>query len=1627
MSKNRAGQFVDEKRRTSVEGLSDSDSASVESQSDERDADGMHDGGGYSESESQTESGHDDKRSDEPELKRIKRAQTRHNGIDADELVLLRENANANSVQFRKERMQLRDGPAYILPVQEHRRAIKAGRNRRNKHEMADFIDEGSESESESESDSDGYNDTDYDDIAHQMGLISEMFSVDSDKYYDALRLAAARVDSRAGMLVPGNRVVENDEEDAEIGATNGETTFEVSVERLAGRITAKEKIDLVRARYEPRERLDNFATDVDEQIRANDVPERLQVRNRAMPITDADDDHHAKEHRRESVWICARLFKLFPLLCCSQSELRQSVLNILHLLKMEHMEISFIWRYRKEYFNTASLSESHLWQIYDFDSEWAEMRARELMLRRSVKRALSAHTPSPLTAVAAVPPSSSPAAALRHILGNFEERERSTGEGEWNMKALRYVTSSLLFHHGEYFHRRRVSRSSKTNAYQRAMQAEISLRPLIFAVGLDGTKLAKNVSCDARVHDILSHTENTDGSLPYEQFVSTTFPSVQDVRAGLVQALAKQISVLPDVRHCAENLVSLNSTVSTTPTANGHRVINHAHEFFVVQSLKNVPLVLFRKGVETGPNDSKLSQWRLRYIRICQAETERLVRVEVDTACTERAFLERMYAASFDSSTPAESEVNQIRRDAIILATRRFVLASAVKTERADLLKIAREHVVAACGAALFRLATTAPFSGTMLSSEMQGVVARALHGPKSARNVNVPASFEYESSTHVITEHCELFDRVGACFIPPHGSKMGQNVMVVLSNSGEVIDHMRLGNLRNTDSLGIAVGSFLKMHMPRMVFVNTSGGMASEKLMNKLAIIIKELNMALCDEAFGGDPELGNIDSSEEYTDRAAQTHNSGAHIREYVVLSAYADDTLPSLFARSKRAMEAMSSFSESLRAAICLARHMQNPLAGICNLWEDRDSSRPGGILMSVPINEAQKYAPHAALACVYERSLVRATALAGVNINTCLHFWYAEATLQFVPGLGARKAKALLQRLRSQMSAISEASRSRFKDAGAPSRYIVCREELTDGVDKTGVILGDRVYRNCAGFIQVAPSHDVTTYDMEKHFDPLGNTRVHPESYPIVHHICDAMLGSTDTASAFGHKLARRECSSRRVIWPRIRKLLDAVRHDAACLSQLDLVSINTAMAQAQKDDTFDINRDPTFAMDSDRKGLGLNKLITISDVVKELQNPNQADSKLLHAYHQLSSERIFTLITQLPHNFLTKEPILAAVVSRPPRQEDIGTNRGRATVQLDCGLTATLYADRFDTEADFHNLVKHQIIHVIAKTIDKEGFRIEVSAKKSAISEWLSRHHTPPDHEGYWKDPEPVVQHRAKNSSVAPSVYGETVFSAFPRQEAELFRNKLRAEVVDEMTNREVGAVVFRPSSRGPSCVTGTVKFFENIFCDFLIRIDCVDNSTHTSNTVKPRTRFTVSGGTQSYGSLEELQFRYFQEVMDHAEAVVSHRKYIAGGRPVCESRCLDERRRNPGAKPYHFCVSRSHPGYFELGFVRCSTFRYVYVQPLATGIRCAGETFAGDGSSAVNALVQRFKRDSAGMLKRAVSEKAKFQAKLSRNNKGHDNTTLQSSLGLGLGMPINDSSYQPNATHGDSRHNFNY
>jgi transcription elongation factor SPT6 len=110
-----------------------------------------------------------------------------------------------------------------------------------------------------------------------------------------------------------------------------------------------------------------------------------------------------------------------------------------------------------------------------------------------------------------------------------------------------------------------------------------------------------------------------------------------------------------------------------------------------------------------------------------------------------------------------------------------------------------------------------------------------------------------------------------------------------------------------------------------------------------------------------------------------------------------------------------------------------------------------------------------------LAWCYQREFINRVSEVGVDINYCIEFPHTSGVLQFVCGLGPRKATHIMQLLKHQNVTLD--ARSKL--------VTLCN-------------LGPNIFVNAAGFIRI----DVEKIqdEVDEYVEQLDGSRVHPETY-----------------------------------------------------------------------------------------------------------------------------------------------------------------------------------------------------------------------------------------------------------------------------------------------------------------------------------------------------------------------------------------------------------------------------------------------------------------------------------------------------------------------------------------------
>ncbi|KAL7748717.1 Transcription elongation factor spt6 [Sorochytrium milnesiophthora] len=194
---------------------------------------------------------------------------------------------------------------------------------------------------------------------------------------------------------------------------------------------------------------------------------------------------------------------------------------------------------------------------------------------------------------------------------------------------------------------------------------------------------------------------------------------------------------------------------------------------------------------------------------------------------------------------------------------------------------------------------------------------------------------------------------------------------------------------------------------------------------------------------------------------------------------------DDEVARLYQHSSVAQREHPDLNIRFRYALSIARRLQNPVMEFATLFNQQQDAT------MLNLYPTQTFVPRDTLYRRLERAMITVVSAAGVDINEAARHAHHSYTLQFVAGLGPRKASGLLQKM-------------------ARIGTLTSREGL---ILELG--LGPVVFENCASFIRVRAKYFSSRNDFDG-YNRLDDTRVHPKDYDLALKMARDALDVDDT-------------------------------------------------------------------------------------------------------------------------------------------------------------------------------------------------------------------------------------------------------------------------------------------------------------------------------------------------------------------------------------------------------------------------------------------------------------------------------------------------------------------------------
>lgn len=621
-----------------------------------------------------------------------------------------------------------------------------------------------------------------------------------------------------------------------------------------------------------------------------------------------------------------------------------------------------------------------------------------------------------------------------------------------------------------------------------------------------------------------------------------------------------------------------------------------------------------------------------------------------------------------------------------------------------------------------------------------------------------------------------------------------------------------------------------------------------------------------------------------------------------RDYFHIAFIRDD-IAKLYSKSKRAEKELPDDSEGTRAALSIARFMQNPLSEIAGLWDMkpmRNAAR-GEDLLYLTVHPMQHHVVKSALLMEYERVFCKIVNRVGVDINLAANHRHASYQLQFVNGLGPAKATALIECIR--------------KSSVVDRRQALLSRNFLPKV----------VYRNAAPFLRIRERDMLADAGL----NPLDDTRIHPESYYMAAKICgDANNKPTlDLYDAnkyafvvedtmFNSTTAIKGLQQQPNMDGIIPRLADLDIQDS--LSELDLAAYATRLQQEQK---------------------GL-KNITLDKIRQELRYP-YFDTRL--PYRDPNDEDMLYMLAGETRDTFALGMIVTCIV--------INESRDFVNVRMeDFSIRATLRKENLPDYMDRNFLRRNGIAkgtalnaRVLQFQTDFLGrYGIAIGCDDESIrdtSQCFNINLLPPY----------ATTQKMRDDSDAriARLYNRLPIEDEPKsQEGEKQRKKRQIahlsfknidckRAIAFLKTESIGEAVFRPSSKGDDHITLTWKLRENMYRHYDIQeVEKSEDSRIGSKLVIKEHQFE---------DLDEILARFVAPMNDFVDDVLNHEKFRDNPLDEIEKELKVLKSKNPSVMPYLLHFTSKHPGSLAITFVSNTKPRTRYAEIRPDGFQFHG------------------------------------------------------------------------------------
>uniref|UniRef100_A0A1I8JEX7 Transcription elongation factor spt6 n=1 Tax=Macrostomum lignano TaxID=282301 RepID=A0A1I8JEX7_9PLAT len=1219
---------------------------------------------------------------------------------------------------------------------------------------------------------------------------------------------------------------------------------------------------------FDPSE-LERFhLTKEDAEIRATDLPERFQTMRQVAVKQAADND----ELQEEAEWIYNNCFssrtitnQLIPGdeayehgLSRRRGETVAKIFAALALMRNKLYEVPFIAFYRKE-FVEKELNLTDLWRIWQADEKWTQLwlRRRRLhallsrMQKYKVEREFSRYE-----------------GALPDNYRPLSDEDVARALKVTSLEELDDVYQHFLLYYGrdmqamhEYFDelQQQQATQQQQQARRNQLRRQANTRPqyrlclearlvgLARRWGLTPEQFADNLKEQFSRHEVDQCM--LDPLEAAREFVSERFPTPEDALDGARLVVATQIAADPTVRQIVRRRFFSSAKLTVRPTKKGQREIDESHHLYPYKYLTN-------KEVDSIHGDA--------FLKIQQGQKDGLVTYELhmDDKPTRRQRVDIVTYSSEakqyfyrDEYSALARAWNAQRFQALDYALEKLLYPTLRRQLEGRIIQEAGDGISRSCSLKISNWLKFAPYP------------AGGLDGAGGEHRHRADSSSRRRDRLARVMGVAYSTDREIAAYAS------------VINSNGEVLDFLRLPFLlanKKSQREETAKNKARELHLIKKLIAKHRPDVIAVGTESKEALTIQQELRELAQELLA-----------------EGLATNSSVHL---------VDNEPARVFEKSRRAEKELPTYPEILRQSVSVARRLQDPLvelAGLVNADED---------ILCLRMHPMQDAVPRDQLLSALTLEFVNKVNEVGVDVNRCVDLPNYAALLQFVCGLGPRKAGDIVSKLRY--------SGQRLHNR-VPQIIDLLR-------------MGPVVFINSAGFIRI-DTEAVENEAPHAQTDILDATRVHPESYELARKIAMDAVDADDAAD-------------------------DEEAAKSALLEEygekhITLYDIRNELCQPYKDLRIEYsppNSEERFNLVTRETPdtFYIGKLVdcTVMGFARRRPKPDQLENA-----NPIRNEETGNWVCPFCglSNFVEVNQVWSHFDGQSCEGEPVGVR-----VQLDNGLSGFIGTRNLSDKSVVNpteRVAVGQQLHARIMKIDIENFRVDLTSRSSDLKDTAFKW-KPPRDACFDEDAEAVdLQSEEDKRKETRPTYVKRVID-HPN-----FHNVTYRDCAKLMHSLDLGDAVFRPSSKGTDRLTLTWKIEDGIIQHVEVQERNKQNDFSLGKTL------LIEG--EEFEDLDEIIARYVQPMAAYIRDISMHKYYVrpapgASGVAAIDDSLRQAKQARPTTIPYSLSAVTNMPGKFLLAYLPRSNVHREYITVRPGGLRYRGRQFAS-----LNQLLAWFKQ----------------------------------------------------------------